>query len=81
MDPSTKEVQDFAWRLRSARTTANLSQSKLAKAAGITDRHVRALERRGGSWNPALQTLQRLAEALGVEPAWLAFGSGPRSNP
>lgn len=51
--------------LRDARTRARLSQSELARRAGITQSVISAYE--GGRRQPALPTLARLVEASGHE--------------
>lgn len=65
-------------RLRASRREAGLSQGALAKRAALTDRYIRNLERRGSTNSPTIGTVQRLAAAMGVTPAWLAFGQGER---
>lgn len=59
-------------RLRRARRKAALSASALSLAAGISKGGAAKLE--AGTWVPRLLTVERLAIALGVSPAWLAFG-------
>jgi transcriptional regulator with XRE-family HTH domain len=56
-------------RIRDARERAGLTQLELAIAAGLTPATVCRLER--AKQSPHLDTIQRLAIALGVKPAEL----------
>lgn len=56
-------------RIRNARERAGLTQLELAVAAGLTPATVCRLER--AKQTPHLDTIQRLAIALGVKPAEL----------
>jgi transcriptional regulator with XRE-family HTH domain len=62
----------LAARLRAARKRANVSASRLALDAGLSDGVVRHIEDAGGV--PGLQTVERLAGILGISAAWLAYG-------
>jgi ribosome-binding protein aMBF1 (putative translation factor) len=53
-------------RLRSLRVERDVSVLELAAAAGVDDSHIRHLER--GCCNTTIDTLVRLACALGVPP-------------
>ena len=73
---ASPEVEDIAIRLaervRKLRLQAGLTQAELALGAGVTVETVARLERvlRGrasANANPSLETLSRLATALGVE--------------
>jgi transcriptional regulator with XRE-family HTH domain len=57
----------FAKNLKQLRTAAGLSQEELAFRADIDRTYVSALER--GIYNASVITIERLADALGVEPA------------
>jgi transcriptional regulator with XRE-family HTH domain len=59
-------------RLRRVRRDAELSASALSLAAGISKGGAAKLE--AGTWVPRLPTVERLALALRLSPAWLAFG-------
>ncbi|UYO94243.1 helix-turn-helix domain-containing protein [Pollutimonas sp. M17] len=64
----------FADRLRRARILRGMSQSALARACGLSQGAIANYE------NKTRQTAKgifRLAEALRVNPAWLAQGIGP----
>jgi transcriptional regulator with XRE-family HTH domain len=65
-------------RLRTARVGAGLTQSGLAKAAGISSGMVGALEREERELT--LPTARRLAEALEVSEQWL-LGLDPAREP
>ena len=69
----------MAERLRATRIAAGLSMRAVARSAGLTDTAVRTTET--AQTMPSLETAERLAVALAVSPAWLAFGEGPRALP
>ena len=61
-------------RLRRARSAAYLSLDSLATAAGLTDgTTVFNIERKPGHL-PRLDTVEKIAYALGLSPAFLAYG-------
>lgn len=60
-------------RLRSARRAVNKSARALSIAAGLSQNSVAQFE--AGARRPRLPTLEALADALRVSPAWLAFGT------
>ncbi len=61
-------------RVNQLRTRLSLSRSALGEAAGITTTAIQHIEQ--GRRVPNLETIERLATALDVSPAWLAFGEG-----
>jgi DNA-binding XRE family transcriptional regulator len=63
----------FGPKVRSLRTAAGLSQSRLADLAGISMSYVSLIER--GKHRPAAEIVDRLAAALGVETAELRSAS------
>ena len=65
-------------RLRQARTARNLSKLALAADAKLTSGAILGIERGGQA---GVDTVEKLAKALRVSPAWLAFGVGPRELP
>ena len=65
-------------RLRELRETAMLSQSELAKMAGITQAAVSGFER--GERRAQPRTVRRLAKALGVEPNDLVIRQHPKPS-
>lgn len=56
-------------RIRAARKKAGLTQMELADKMGVTEPAIRAIEIRTKS--PRVDTIERIASALGVSPAWL----------
>ena len=64
----------FVARLKDARSLRGATLRELAQSAGIVEGTIRALER---GTMPQLDTLESLAKALRVSPAWLAYGEGP----
>lgn len=62
----------LAARLRAVRKRADVSASRLAIDAGLSDGVVRHIEDAGGV--PSVQTVGRLAAVLGISAAWLAYG-------
>jgi transcriptional regulator with XRE-family HTH domain len=52
-------------RIRRLRLRAGMSQESLAQRVGVTSRTIWRLEN-GPNFNPRLETLRALAEALGV---------------
>lgn len=72
-----KERTPFGERLHKARTHARLTQSELAKAAGVSQGTLGELEwRYDGS-----AAVVRLAKACGVRAEWLAEGHGDMIDP
>lgn len=59
-------------RLRRARKQSQLSCSALALQSGVAKSGISQLE--SNRWFPRINTVERLAKALNVSPAWLAFG-------
>jgi transcriptional regulator with XRE-family HTH domain len=59
----------FATNLRRARVNCKLTQEALAHEAQIDRTYVSALER--GLYSVSLDTIQQIADALGVEPHML----------
>lgn len=70
---------DAAERVKYARTKRGLSQRGLADKAGLSNAYVQQLENEGDGASikePGLTSLEKLATALDVPVAWLAFGAG-----
>lgn len=65
----------FAVRLREARSLRDVTVRELGRASGVVEGTVRAMER---GTMPQVDTVELIAQALKVSPAWLAFGEGPR---
>ena len=68
MDLLTK----FAGNVRRLRAKKKLSQKALADKVGISVSYVSMLER--GQRSPPLETVEKMAKALGVPPASLLAG-------
>ncbi|MFL5262139.1 MAG: helix-turn-helix domain-containing protein [Anaeromyxobacteraceae bacterium] len=62
----------FAANVRKLRAKKNLSQKALADKIGISVSYVSMLER--GQRSPPLETIEKMAKALGVTPAALLGG-------
>lgn len=65
----------LAGRLAETRQARGLSRLQLGQLSGTSDTFVRMTET--GATMPILAKLEALAKALGVSPAWLAYGQGP----
>jgi transcriptional regulator with XRE-family HTH domain len=68
-------VEMIGRRLRRARAERGITQVELAARTGVAHSTIVRIER--GQARPKIETLGRFAEALGVDPKWLAFGDGP----
>lgn len=55
---------DIAERLKSVRTSKNISVYKLSQLSGVSETHIRDLER--GDRNPSFDTLSRLMKPMGL---------------
>ncbi len=62
----------FAGTVRRMRAKKKLSQKALAKRVGISVSYVSMLER--GQRSPPLETIEKMARALGVSPSSLLGG-------
>jgi transcriptional regulator with XRE-family HTH domain len=62
-------------RLQIARTERSFSKATLASAANLNPGSILGIERGGQA---GVDTVEALAKALQVSPAWLAFGIGPQ---
>lgn len=58
---------DIAERLKTARKAKDLSVYKLSQLTGVSETHIRDLER--GDRNPSFDTLNRLVKPLGLSLA------------
>lgn len=65
-------------RLREARDIRGLSMRQLEQLADAAGNLVRNTE--SARSTPTLATIERLAKALNVSPAWLAYGQGPMQS-
>ena len=72
-------ANSFAWRLKSARQAAGLTQKQLADRVGLKSQAtIGMLET--GERKESRRAVQ-LAHALGVSAMWLIAGQGPRHPP
>ena len=55
---------DISKRLKEVRKTKNISVYKLSQLSGVSETHIRDLER--GDKNPSLDTLFRMVTSLGI---------------
>lgn len=65
-------MDGFNYRLKSARQKAGITQLQLAKATGSAQTTVSKYEH--GEQVPTVDTLEKLASALGVSLDWLITG-------
>ena len=65
-------------RLAQVRIERLLSKAALARLVGLSPSTVADIEKGAQT---GVDVLESLAKALGVSPAWLAFGEGPREIP
>ena len=63
-------------RLRRARDRRDWTQEELARRSGVPVVTISRIENDRYGERPRQSTIRRLAEALGVDPAWLLFGDG-----
>lgn len=62
-------------RLEGLRKAMGLSAREVDRLAGLTSGHTRVLEQQA-ECRAQVNTLESIARALSVEPAWLVFGTG-----
>lgn len=65
-------------RLQAVRTEQGQSKASLARLAALNPGSIAGIENGGQA---GVDTIERLAKALGVSPAWLAYGLGERALP
>jgi transcriptional regulator with XRE-family HTH domain len=70
-------MKDFT--VREARQRKKMTQDDLAKASGLDQTTISDLET-GRNTNPRLDTIRRLAKALGIRPVQLRF-EAPEPGP
>ena len=66
-------TDSFKARLKWRRRTLEMSQRALGTSAGIGHATIQSLE--SGDGSPSIKTVEALAQALKVSPAWLGFGA------
>ncbi len=65
-------------RLRVVRLNVGLTVAEVARRAELTAEGVRSIEK--GRVMPGLETIERIAGALSIDPRWLSFGLGQPSR-
>ena len=78
LDGQAKAMVVVGSRLEAVRCERGLTKAALARLIQVTPRAVAAIESGGQA---RIQTVEALAQALGISPAWLAFNQGPRVLP
>ena len=63
-------------RLRAARDRRVWTQEDLARASGVPVVTISRIENDRHEGRPRQSTIRKLADALGIDPAWLVFGDG-----
>ena len=63
-------------RLRAAREAAGVTRAELGRAAATSGTVVLNVEEGRSRKSPSIATIEALADALSLSPAWLAFGEG-----
>jgi len=74
---AASKQEGFAERLRSLRTQRNLSQTKLGELVETHYTHIGRYER--GTSRPSADTLNRMAQALGVSTDYLLEGNNEQA--
>jgi len=77
-DVSIATTDGLGERLAAARSERGLTKAALARLVGLSPSTVADIEKGAQT---GVDVLESLAKALGVSPAWLAFGEGPREIP
>jgi len=72
-------LREFGRRVQITRDRAGLSQDKLAKALGYTNRAM-ICQMEKGKFNPPLSVIIDMAKVLKAAPAYLAFGDARESE-
>ena len=68
----------YTSNIRRLRTERNMTQAKLAEEANLSDKYISYIET-GRQWG-SIETLLKLANALGVEPADLLRANNNNNN-
>ena len=77
-DGTEQTTDGLGARLAQVRIERLLSKAALARQVGLSPSTVADIEKGAQT---GVDVLESLAKALGVSPAWLAFGEGPREIP
>lgn len=70
----TLACEKLGERLFEARDRAGLTLRELGQRSGVSWSSISAIEK--GRQSATVETIERLALALGVRPSWVAFGEG-----
>lgn len=65
-------------RFNQARLHANLTLAELEKKSGCAMSMLSGIA--SGDRTPRIDSVAKIARALGVSPGWLAYGDGPRPD-
>lgn len=68
-------METIGKRLQWVRGLVGLSAREVDRLAGLTENHTRAIERKYDD-RAQVSTVGKIAETLGVNPSWLAYGEG-----
>lgn len=74
--PRARARRTIGQRLTAAREKAGMSKAATARASGVARTLLIYIEQE--ETLPGVATAEQIADALGVSPAWLAFGEGPQ---
>lgn len=77
-DSASTNTDAMGSRLHAARTDSGLTKAALARIVELSPSAFAKIENGGQT---GIDTIERLASALRVSPAWLAFGVGPKVLP
>ncbi len=77
-DGSVATTEGMGLRLASVRLERGLTKVELARRIDLSATAIANIEKGAQT---GVDVLESLAKALGVSPAWLAFGEGPREIP
>lgn len=72
MPPRAPRYKGIRDRLRAVRKARALTLVALGSAAGVTHATIQHIET--GRTVPGIDTVEKIATALGVDPRWLAYG-------
>jgi transcriptional regulator with XRE-family HTH domain len=76
LNPQPLLSDGLGHRLSQVRSTYRWSLRELAASSGVAHSTIFRIEQ--GIGTPSISAVERLATALCVTPAWLAFGEAPR---
>ena len=68
------ECESMRNRLLAVRANRGLTRTEVARSAGVSNDTIRHVEE--GRTLPGVDTAEKLARALGLDPRWLVYGAG-----